>query len=170
MMREEQIKKMYADRSEMDLRIKEAERAAHEEERAALLAVLHDVMSRMVAGQTVFHVDYPGYGKIDVAVESIDFTNLFWKPIRARVLTEVVEETYMEEENAWGMEEPRQVMKTRKVSFTTSATTTIIDEKSDPSYIKAAIEICEEILAHEKEENVRPENVKFARKFLAKHR
>lgn len=113
------IKKMYADRAEMDLRIKEAERAAHEEERAALLAVLHDVMSRMVAGQTVFHVDYPGYGKIDVAVESIDFTNLFWKPIRARVLTEglMVEETYMEEENAWGMEEPRQVMKTRKVPF-----------------------------------------------------
>ena len=47
---------------------------------------------------------------------------------------------------------------------------TMIDEKSDQSYIKAAIEICEEIFVHEKEENVRPENVEFARKFLAKHR
>lgn len=47
---------------------------------------------------------------------------------------------------------------------------TKINEKSDPSYLKAAIEICEEILAHEKEESKRSENVKFAKKFLAKYK
>jgi hypothetical protein len=43
---------------------------------------------------------------------------------------------------------------------------TMFDEKTDPSYIKAGIEICEEILAHEELESKRPENVKFAKKFL----
>jgi hypothetical protein len=43
---------------------------------------------------------------------------------------------------------------------------TMFDEKTDPSYIKAGIEICEEILAHEEEESKRPENVKFAKEFL----
>lgn len=42
------------------------------------------------------------------------------------------------------------------------------DENTDPSYIKAGIEICEEILAHEEEESKRPENVKFAKNFLKK--
>lgn len=39
---------------------------------------------------------------------------------------------------------------------------------SHPSYIAAGIEICEEILAHEEEESQRPENIKFAKKFLKK--
>lgn len=43
---------------------------------------------------------------------------------------------------------------------------TMFDENTDPSYIKAGIEICEEILAHEKEESKRPENIEFAKKFL----
>lgn len=46
---------------------------------------------------------------------------------------------------------------------------TKLDENSDPSYIKAAIEICEEILAHEEEESKRPENIAFAKKFLKKY-
>jgi hypothetical protein len=45
---------------------------------------------------------------------------------------------------------------------------TKLDTNSDPSYIKAGIEICEEILAHEEEESKRPENIKFAKKFLKK--
>lgn len=43
-----------------------------------------------------------------------------------------------------------------------------LDKDSDPSYIKAGIEICTEILAHEEEESKRPENIKFAKKFLKK--
>lgn len=38
-------------------------------------------------------------------------------------------------------------------------------EKIDPSYVKASIEICKDIVAHESEE--REENVKFAKEFLA---
>lgn len=45
---------------------------------------------------------------------------------------------------------------------------TKLDENSDPSYIKAGIEICTEILAHEEEESKRPENIAFAKKFLKK--
>lgn len=45
---------------------------------------------------------------------------------------------------------------------------TKFDENTHPSYIKAGIEICEEILAHEEEESKRPENVVFAKKFLKK--
>lgn len=45
---------------------------------------------------------------------------------------------------------------------------TMFDENTDPSYIQAGIEICEEILAHEEEESKRPENIKFAKEFLAK--
>lgn len=46
---------------------------------------------------------------------------------------------------------------------------TMLDENSDPSYIKAAIEICEDILAHRDEENKsRKGNVIFAERFLKK--
>ena len=45
---------------------------------------------------------------------------------------------------------------------------TSIDNTWHPSYIKAAIEICEDILAHEKEEE--KGNVTFAKKFLKKIR
>lgn len=41
---------------------------------------------------------------------------------------------------------------------------TKFDSDTHPSYIKAGIEVCEEILLHAEEE--RPENVKFAKKFL----
>ena len=40
-------------------------------------------------------------------------------------------------------------------------------KKFDESYVKAAIEICQDIITHEKKE--REDNVEFARKFLSKH-
>ncbi len=43
---------------------------------------------------------------------------------------------------------------------------TKFDENTHPSYIKAGIEVCEEIIIHKSEE--REENVKFAKTFLAK--
>jgi len=42
-------------------------------------------------------------------------------------------------------------------------------EKFDQSYIDAAIEICQDIISHQKEESKRPENIEFAKKLLFKY-
>lgn len=42
-------------------------------------------------------------------------------------------------------------------------------EKFDQSYIDAAIEVCQDIMAHQKEESKRPENIEFAKKLLFKY-
>lgn len=64
----------------------------HEIEAQQKLDQIYKLVKLMVSGQDTFIIDYPNYGDLKVSIVSINFDNIFWKPIVVFVLDDVQEE------------------------------------------------------------------------------
>jgi hypothetical protein len=73
-------------------------------------AVMRCLLLSVADGKTKFKIDYPKFGKVNVEIISFDFTNIEYKPVKVKILDNLLKEDFVwVDDTSFGGDERNQI-------------------------------------------------------------
>jgi hypothetical protein len=73
-------------------------------------AVMRCLLLSVADGKTKFKIDYPKFGKVNVEIISFDFTNIEYKPVKVKILDNILKEDFVwVDDTSFGGDERNQI-------------------------------------------------------------